>query len=77
MMNNVPRVFVGTTTFHVGGMSCDRCRLAVIREIGEVDRVDRVTIDPATGTVTVAAAAAVDRADLAAAVARAGYTLRP
>lgn len=77
MINDVPRTFVGTTTFGVDGMTCDHCRNAVTTEIRAVPGVDSVDVDLAGGTVTVVATHPVDRADIAAAVDEAGYTLRP
>jgi copper chaperone CopZ len=77
MINDVPRTFVGSTTFRVDGMTCDHCRNAVTTEICAVPGVESVAVDLASGTVTVAANQPVDRADIAAAVDEAGYTLRP
>jgi copper ion binding protein len=77
MINDIPRTFVGTTTFRVDGMTCDHCRNAVSTEIGAVPGVESVAVDLASGTVTVAANEPVDRSDIAAAVDEAGYTLRP
>jgi copper ion binding protein len=77
MINDIPRTFVGTTTFRVDGMTCDHCRNAVSTEIGAVPGVESVAVDLASGTVTVAANQPVDRSDIAAAVDEAGYTLRP
>jgi copper ion binding protein len=77
MMTNTPRTFVGTTSFQVNGMTCDHCRRAVTEEIGRVPGVRAVDVDLSSGTVTVAVDAAVDRADIAAAVDEAGYALVP
>ncbi|MGY1619854.1 heavy-metal-associated domain-containing protein [Geodermatophilus sp. SYSU D00691] len=77
MLSNTPRTFVGSTTFTVDGMTCDHCRRAVTEEISAVDGVESVTVDLATGTVTVATTSPVDRADIAAAVDEAGYSLVP
>ncbi|MEO6142676.1 MAG: heavy-metal-associated domain-containing protein [Dermatophilaceae bacterium] len=77
MFNNTPRTFLGTTTFHVDGMTCQRCKAAVIGEISGLDGVAMVTVDVATGTVTVLAEQPVDRVDVAGAVEKAGYVLRP
>jgi copper chaperone CopZ len=77
MMNNTPRTFVGTTMFHVDGMTCEHCKHAVTQEISQLDGVGLVTVDVATGTLTVGADKPIDRADITAAVAEAGYTLRP
>jgi len=76
MLNGTPRTFVGATAFHVTGMTCAHCRRAVSDEIAAVDGVETVTVDLASGTVTVTAARPVDRADIAAAVDEAGYSLR-
>jgi copper chaperone CopZ len=77
MQNSIPRTFVGSTTFTVDGMTCDHCRHAVTTEICAVPGVDSVDVDLTSGTVTVSANTPVDRADIAAAVDEAGYTLRP
>ena len=77
MLSNTPRTFVGSTTFQVTGMTCGHCRRAVTEEISAVDGVESVTVDLATGLVTVAATSPVDRADIAAAVDEAGYALVP
>ena len=77
MLSNTPRTFVGSTTFEVSGMTCDHCERAVRQEIGQVAGVQGVDVDLAGGRVTVVAAQPVDRADIAAAVDDAGYTLVP
>lgn len=77
MRSRIPRTFVGATTFQVRGMTCPHCQSAVIEEIGGVDGVGTVSVDLASGTVTVTATRPVDRADIADAVAAAGHTLLP
>jgi copper chaperone CopZ len=77
MINDVPRTFVGTTTFRVEGMTCDHCRHAVTTEIHAVPGVETVGVDLPSGTVTVSATQPVDRSDIAVAVDEAGYTLLP
>jgi copper chaperone CopZ len=77
VLNDTPRTFVGATTFHVDGMTCQRCHDAVADQIRRVPGVVGVHIDVATGTVTVTAERPVDRIDVAAAVKAAGYELRP
>ena len=77
MLTDTPRTFIGSTTFTVTGMTCDHCRRAVTQEISAVAGVESVTVDLATGTVTVATTSPVDRADIAAAVDEAGYSLVP
>ena len=77
MMNNTPRSFVGSTTFRVNGMTCSHCEQAVTAEIFAVPGVHQVSVDLPTGTVTVSVTQPVDRADIAAAIHEAGYTLLP
>jgi copper chaperone CopZ len=77
MLSSTPRTFLGSTTFSVSGMTCAHCQHAVTAEISDVDGVESVTVDLATGTVTVTASRPVDRADIATAVDAAGYALVP
>jgi copper chaperone CopZ len=77
VLTATPRTFIGSTTFTVAGMTCAHCRRAVTEEISAVAGVGSVTVDLATGTVTVTADRPVDRADIAAAVDEAGYVLVP
>jgi copper chaperone len=77
MLASTPRTFFGTTTFTVTGLTCEHCRRAVTAGIAAVDGVETVTVDLASGivTVTVTADRPVDRADIAAAVDEAGYSV--
>jgi copper chaperone CopZ len=77
MLSSTPRTFIGSTTFTVSGMTCAHCQRAVTEEISGVDGVESVSVDLASGTVTVTAGRPVDRADIAAAVDEAGYALAP
>jgi copper chaperone CopZ len=77
MLSSTPRTFIGSTTFTVNGMTCSHCERAVTQEISAVAGVDSVTVDVASGTVTVTASQPVDRADIASAVDEAGYVLAP
>ena len=77
MLSGTPRTFIGSTTFEVTGMTCAHCQRAVTAEIAGVAGVDSVSVDLTTGTVTVTASRPVDRADIAAAVNEADYTLVP
>ena len=77
MLKSTPRTFIGATTFQVTGMTCGHCQRAVTEEISQIPGIQGVTVDLATGTVTVTAAQPVDRADVARAVDEAGYTLIP
>ena len=66
-----------SATYQVTGMTCEHCRLAVTQEISRLNGVDQVTVDSASGTVTVVASQPVDRADIAAALGVVGHVLRP
>ena len=77
MFSGTPRTFLGSTTFEITGMTCAHCQRAVTEEIAAVVGVESVTVELATGTVTVTASEPVDRADIAAAVDEAGYALVP
>jgi copper chaperone len=57
--------------FSVPGISCDHCKSAIESEVSSVDGVDRVEVDVAARTVTVAGAAT--DADVVAAIDEAGY----
>ncbi|WP_174189143.1 heavy-metal-associated domain-containing protein [Nocardia barduliensis] len=63
------------STVNVTGMTCGGCATSVRTEIGRISGVGSVTIDLADGRVTVESASPIERADLAAAVARAGYAV--
>jgi copper chaperone CopZ len=77
MFSGTPRTFIGSTTFCVPGLVGPQSRRALTSAIAAVDGVQSVTVEVATGTVTVIAARPVDRADIAAAVDEVGHTLRP
>ena len=77
MLENTPRTFVGATTFQVTGMTCGHCQRAVTEEISRIPGIQGVTVDVATGSVTVTVTHPVNRADVARAVDEAGYTLIP
>lgn len=77
MLKHTPRTFVGATTFHLDGMTCEHCRLVVTQEVSRLNGVDQVTVDLASGTVTVVASQPVDRADIATALGVVGHVLRP
>jgi copper chaperone CopZ len=77
MFSGTPRTFIGSTIFCVPGLTDAHGQRALTAAIVAVDGVGSVTVDLARGTVTVIAARPVDRADIAAAVDAAGYTLRP
>ncbi|AUG80679.1 copper-binding protein [Kitasatospora sp. MMS16-BH015] len=59
----------------VTGMTCGHCVSSVTAEVSKLAGVTKVAVDLATGQVTVDSAAALDRAEVAAAVDEAGYEL--
>ncbi|MGW4328398.1 heavy-metal-associated domain-containing protein [Nocardia sp. NPDC004573] len=66
---------MSTTTVTVTGMTCGGCAASVRTEIGRLEGVGSVAVDLAEGLVTVESASPIERAELAAAVARAGYAV--
>ena len=66
---------MATKNYTVTGMTCGHCEMSVKEEIGEIAGVTDVTADHATGAVTVTGEGIAD-ADVAKAVAEAGYTLK-
>lgn len=65
------------TTYTVTGMSCEHCVRAVTEELTALDGVRDVSVDLASGAVTVASTTELDTGDVRAAVDEAGYELRP
>ncbi len=63
-------------TYRVDGMTCGHCRAAVIDEVGALAGVADVQVDLAEGRMVVHGTA-IDDAAVAAAVAEAGYEVRP
>jgi len=64
-----------TQTFTVTGMSCDHCVGAVTEEVAKLPGAEDVSVDLASGALTVSSAEGIDPADVAAAVDEAGYEL--
>jgi copper chaperone len=62
-------------TYDVVGMTCDHCARSVGNEIRKIDGVDDVTVDLVSGLVTVESVADLVAAEVASAVAEAGYEL--
>ena len=63
------------TTYTVTGMTCAHCVASVTEEVEALPGVEDVSVDLATGAVTVASGAPLDVAAVAAAVEDAGYAL--
>lgn len=63
-----------THNYTVTGMTCDHCRSSVLEEVAELDGVETVEVDLATGSLRVSGPAVSDQA-VAGAVEEAGYKL--
>ncbi len=61
--------------YHVRGMSCNHCVMAVKKALTSIDGVNSVDVELATGQVTVNFTDAVDDAVVAEAIQDAGYQL--
>jgi len=66
---------VAQTTYTVTGMTCEHCVASVTEELHEIDGVAQVSVDLATGAVTVTSSQPVDDEQIRAAVQDAGYIL--
>ena len=61
--------------FNVQGMTCGHCVSAVQQEIGAIDGVAAVSVDLASGEVTITSGRQLSADEVAAAVDEAGYEL--
>jgi copper chaperone CopZ len=68
-----PHLTVARVT--VTGMTCGHCVASVTEEIGAIAGVEAVEVTLETGEVTITSGAPLDPADIAAAVAEAGYVV--
>jgi hypothetical protein len=75
MMSNTPRVFVGTTTFLIAGMTSGTDLQTVTAAINGLPWVRVVVADQVAGLVMVTAERPVNRTDLTAVIIQAGYTM--
>ena len=75
MMFNTPRVFVGTTTFLIPGITSPTDLQTVTAAINSFPGVRVVIADQVAGLVTVTAEHPVNRTDVTAAIIHAGYTV--
>jgi copper ion binding protein len=64
-----------TATYTVTGMTCQHCVASVTEEISELDGVQTVDVDLASGQVTVTSQAPLSEASVRAAITEAGYQL--
>lgn len=65
---------MSTTTFQVIGMTCAHCEAAVKSEVSELAGVSDVQVSAQTGVLIISSEAALDDAEVLAAVDEAGYT---
>jgi len=66
---------MATSSYIVTGMTCGHCVASVTEELRKLDGVADVTVDLASGEVTVDSDRTLDEQDVRAAVAEAGYAL--
>lgn len=64
-----------TNTWTVTGMTCSHCVASVTEEVTEIDGVETVDVDLATGAVTVTSTEPLEDDAVRAAVEEAGYQL--
>jgi hypothetical protein len=76
MLPHTPRTFVGSTTFTVRGLTA-ATRELVVASVIAVCGVQEVAVDVGASTVLVRVSRPVDRADIAAALGRSGFTVAP
>ena len=62
-------------TYTVKGMTCSHCVSSVTEEVSEINGVQSVDVDLASGKVTITSAEPVPAEKVAAAVTEAGYEL--
>ncbi|CAM2785246.1 heavy-metal-associated domain-containing protein [Prescottella defluvii] len=68
---------MSTAEYTVTGMTCGHCVSSVKEEVGEIAGVSDVTVDLASGRLTVTSAAPLPDSAITAAVEEAGYTAQP
>ncbi|MDT0212381.1 heavy-metal-associated domain-containing protein [Knoellia sp. CPCC 206450] len=66
---------MSTQTFTVTGMTCGHCVASVTEEVSELDGVQNVDVDLATGSVTIESTTPLEDDAVRAAVEEAGYQL--
>jgi copper chaperone CopZ len=76
MMKDTPRVFVGRANFRIDDLRSCECVDVLTHEVLGIPGVTQVVADAAAGSVTVVVDHPVDRAEIAAAVRKAGHRLR-
>ncbi|GGB78087.1 copper chaperone [Knoellia flava TL1] len=66
---------MSTQTFTVTGMTCGHCVASVTEEVSELEGVQNVDVDLATGSVTIESTTPLEDDAVRAAVEEAGYQL--
>ena len=66
-----------TATYRVTGMTCDNCVQAVRREVSRLAGVTDVTVDLASGQLTIASEGPLEDQAVKAAVDAAGFEIMP
>jgi copper ion binding protein len=66
---------MATSTYAVTGMTCEHCVRAVTEEVRRIQGVADVTVDLATGALTISSSQPIEEAAVAEAVEEAGYQL--
>jgi copper chaperone len=66
---------MNSATYEVKGMTCEHCVRAVTEELKNIEGVSDVSVDLASGQVTVASERRLDEGEVRAAVDEAGYEL--
>ena len=66
-----------TATYRVRGMTCDNCVRAVSQEVSNMAGVTNVTVDLASGELTISSEGALDDQAVTAAVNEAGFEVVP
>jgi copper ion binding protein len=64
-----------TSSYAVTGMTCEHCVRAVTGEVRRIEGVSDVTVDLASGALTISSSEPIEEAAVAEAVEEAGYQL--
>ncbi len=61
------------TTINIKGMSCNHCVMAVMKALGEIEGIENINVNLATGEVTFEEAIPVDVSVIREKIQKAGY----
>lgn len=65
---------MATSEYQVTGMTCGHCEMSVREEVAQLANIESIQVSAQTGRLVVTSSAAVDDADVLAAVDEAGYS---